>query len=128
MSEPKRSRPRVLPGVTHRVETPLGTTFVTVNENGGQQPFEVFLHTSKGGSDTHAVSEAIGRLISLILRLESPVSPMDRLKEIIHQLDGIGGGRPMGFGPNRVLSLPDAVAKALAEYMASKDKDSASTQ
>jgi ribonucleoside-diphosphate reductase alpha chain len=29
---------------------------------------------------------------------------------------GIGGGRPLGFGPNRVRSLPDGVAQVLDEY------------
>jgi ribonucleoside-diphosphate reductase alpha chain len=32
-------------------------------------------------------------------------------------LAGIGGGRPTGFGPNRVLSLPDGLARALAAYL-----------
>ncbi len=113
----KKPRPRLLAGYTFNVSTPLGKAFVTINENGGNQPFEVFINTSKAGSDTAAVSEAIGRLISYILRLASPVAPRDRLKEIWRQLSGIGGGRSLGFGPNRVRSLPDGVAQALAEYL-----------
>jgi ribonucleoside-diphosphate reductase alpha chain len=115
--EPKKPRPRMLPGETYRISTPLGTTFVTVNENGGREPFEVFLHTSKAGSETAAVSEAIGRLISYLLRLSSPVPPRQRLAEIVRQLSGIGGGRPLGFGAQRVLSLPDGVAQVLADYL-----------
>ena len=69
------------------------------------------------GSDTAAVSEAIGRLISYLLRLASPVSPRDRLKEMVNQLSGIGGGRPLGFGPQRVLSLPDGVAQVLDDFL-----------
>jgi ribonucleoside-diphosphate reductase alpha chain len=115
--EKKKPRARVLPGFTYRLETPLGTTFVTVNENGGDEPFEVFMHTSKAGSETAAVSEAVGRLISYILRLLSPVAPHDRMKEIIRQLEGIGGGRSLGLGPNRVRSLPDGVAQVLADYL-----------
>ena len=115
--EPKKPRPRMLPGKTYRIGTPLGTTFVTVNENGGGEPFEVFLHTSKAGSETAAVSEAIGRLISYVLRLSSPIPPRERLEEVVRQLEGIGGGRPLGFGAQRVLSLPDAVAQVLAEYL-----------
>jgi ribonucleoside-diphosphate reductase alpha chain len=115
----KKPRPRRLVGHTISVETPLGKAFVTVNENGGRQPFEVFINTSKAGSDTAAVSEAIGRLISYILRLASPIAPRDRLKEVWRQLSGIGGGRSLGFGPNRVRSLPDGVAQALAEYLES---------
>jgi ribonucleoside-diphosphate reductase alpha chain len=117
----KKPRPRRLRGTTISVGTPLGKTFVTINENGGNQPFEVFIHTSKAGSETAAVSEAIGRLISYILRLTSPVAPRERLKEIWRQLSGIGGGRSLGFGPNRVRSLPDGVAQALVEYLESSE-------
>jgi ribonucleoside-diphosphate reductase alpha chain len=113
----KKPRPRRLPGYTYSIGTPVGKTFVTVNENGGSQPFEVFISTAKAGSETAAVSEAIGRLISFLLRLASPVAPRERLKEIISQLSGIGGGRSLGFGPNRVRSLPDGVAQALSEYL-----------
>ena len=113
----KKPRPRSLRGYTYSISTPLGKAFVTINENGGNQPFEVFINTAKAGSDTAAVSEAIGRLISYVLRLASPVSPRERLKEIWRQLSGIGGGRSLGFGPNRVRSLPDGVAQLLAEYL-----------
>lgn len=113
----KKPRPRYLPGFTFGVETPVGKTFVTVNENGDSQPFEVFINTAKAGSDVAADSEAIGRLISYILRLSSPVEPSQRIQEVWRQLAGLGGGRPMGFGPNRVRSLPDGVAQVLAEYI-----------
>lgn len=115
--ESKKPRSRVLQGETSRISTPLGATYVTVNHNGDGQPFEVFIQTAKAGSDTAAVSEAIGRLISYVLRLASPVSPRDRLKEVVNQLSGIGGGRPLGFGPQRVLSLPDGVAQVLADFL-----------
>ena len=120
-NDQKKPRPRLLPGNTISVSTPLGKAFVTINENGGGQPFEVFVNTAKAGSDTAAVSEAIGRLISYVLRLASPVAPRARLKEIWRQLSGIGGGRSLGFGPNRVRSLPDGVAQTLAKYLESSD-------
>ncbi len=115
--ENKKPRPLRLEGATYQVNTPLGKSFVTINRNSGGQPFEVFITTAKAGSETAAVSEALGRLISYTLRLASPVSPRDRLAEVVRQLAGIGGGRPMGFGPNQVLSLPDGVARTLAEYL-----------
>jgi ribonucleoside-diphosphate reductase alpha chain len=115
--ETKKPRPRRLRGYTYNINTPLGKTFITINENGGNHPFEIFISTAKAGSDTAAVSEAIGRLLSYILRLASPVSPRERLNEIVRQLAGIGGGRPLGFGPNRVRSLPDGVSQALSEYL-----------
>ena len=125
--DPKKPRPRILRGYTYSINTPLGKAFVTINENGGNQPFEVFINTAKAGSDTAAVSEAIGRLISYILRISSPVSPRDRLKEVWRQLSGIGGGRSLGFGPNRVRSLPDGVAQLLAEYFESTEDQAAAS-
>jgi ribonucleoside-diphosphate reductase alpha chain len=116
-TETKKPRPRALVGRTYSVETPLGKAFVTINENGGNQPFEVFINTAKAGSDTAAVSEAIGRLISYILRLASPIEPTQRLTDVTRQMAGIGGGRSLGFGPSRVRSLPDGLAQVLEEYL-----------
>jgi ribonucleoside-diphosphate reductase alpha chain len=113
----KKPRPQRLDGCTYQISTPLGKAFVTINHNGDGQPFEVFITTAKAGSETAAVSEAIGRMISYILRVASPVSPRDRMAEVVRQLAGIGGGRPLGFGPNRVLSLPDGLAQALAAFL-----------
>ncbi|HQN43881.1 MAG TPA: adenosylcobalamin-dependent ribonucleoside-diphosphate reductase [Anaerolineaceae bacterium] len=115
--ESKKPRPRYLTGFTYSLNTPLGKAFITINENGGNQPFEVFINTAKAGSDTAAVSEAIGRLLSYVLRMSSPIEPVRRLDEVMRQLSGIGGGRPMGFGPNRVRSLPDGIAQVLEEYL-----------
>ncbi|MFO8037387.1 MAG: adenosylcobalamin-dependent ribonucleoside-diphosphate reductase [Anaerolineales bacterium] len=115
--ESKKPRPRHLEGYTYSIQTPLGKTFVTINENGDGQPFEVFVNTAKAGSDTAAVSEAIGRSLSYILRMSSPIPPRERLDEVIRQYSGIGGRRPLGFGANRVRSLPDGVAQALREYL-----------
>jgi ribonucleoside-diphosphate reductase alpha chain len=125
--EAKKPRPRYLKGYTYSIETPLGKAFITINENGDNQPFEVFINTAKAGSDTAAVSEAIGRLISYVLRLASPIEPRQRLKEVLRQLAGIGGGRSLGFGPNRVRSLPDGVAHILEDYLSGAGSDSAHT-
>lgn len=119
----KKPRPRSLRGYTYSISTPLGKAFVTINVNGEEKPFEVFINTAKAGSDTAAVSEAIGRLISYILRLSSPVDARERLTEVWRQLSGIGGGRSLGFGPNRVRSLPDGVAQLLAEYLENSQND-----
>jgi ribonucleoside-diphosphate reductase alpha chain len=112
-----KPRPHSLTGATYRMETPIGTAFITVNDNGGGEPFEVFVQVGKAGSDTMAVAEALGRLVSLILRLPSPLTPRRRLEEAISQLLRIGGGQPTGFGAAKVLSLPDALARTLAEHI-----------
>jgi len=117
LTDKVRPRPHCLPGQTYRLATPLGTAYTTINANGDGEPFEVFLNVGKAGSDTAAVAEAIGRLISLLLRIPSPLSATRRLKQVVKQLKGIGGGRPLGFGRDRVRSLPDGVAQVLAEHL-----------
>ena len=107
----KKPRPRSLHGETYNIETPVGKAFITINENGGSQPFEAFINTAKAGSETAAVSEAIGRLISYILRLASPIVPAERLREVVRQLAGIGGGRSLGFGQTAFAPCPMALAR-----------------
>jgi len=120
-ADPKKPRPRALTGKTYNIETPAGKAFITINENGGEQPFEAFINTAKAGSETAAVSEAIGRMISYILRMVSPIKQTDRLREVVRQLLGIGGGRSLGLGPNRVRSLPDGIGQVLDMYLREKD-------
>src|SRR6266850_884269 len=76
----------------YRLAWELGCLGITVFRDG--DPFEVFVQVGKGGSDTMAVAEALGRLISLTLRLPSPLSAQRRLEEVISQLSRIGGGEP----------------------------------
>lgn len=121
-NESRKPRSGVLHGSTYKTETPLGTVFVTVNKNGDEQPFEAFITSAKAGSETAAVSEAIGRLISYILRLASPISPRQRLIEIRNQLSGLGGDRQLGLGPRKVRSLPDGVSQALDQYLADSEE------
>jgi ribonucleoside-diphosphate reductase alpha chain len=114
--QPKvRPRPYKRRGYTVSKNTPSGTAHITMNEDEEGHPFEVFLEIGKAGSDIKAMAEAMGRLMSLILRMASPVSPLERVREIVKQITGIGGARSYGFGKRRVLSLPDAVGQALAE-------------
>ena len=119
-----KPRPHSLKGATYRMETPIGTAFITVNETTEGEPFEVFAQVGKGGSDTMAVAEALGRLISLVLRLPSPLSAHRRLEEVISQLSRIGGAQATGFGNAKVLSLPDALARTLAEHIGQVKGDS----
>lgn len=103
----KRKRPSVLNGTTRKMSSPLGDVFVTVNEDQDHKPFEVFATLGKAGSVAMADVEAIGRLISLALRFGIPVN------DVYQQLRGISSDRAIGFGDNKVLSVPDAIAQAL---------------
>ncbi|MEO8091071.1 MAG: vitamin B12-dependent ribonucleotide reductase [Gemmatimonadales bacterium] len=110
----KRSRPEVLRGTTRRVETPLGTLYVTITEDDRGQPFEVFMTLGKAGGALMADVESLGRLISLALRSGIPI------KEIYRQLRGISSDRVIGLGPNKILSVPDAVGIAIERWMQEK--------
>ncbi|MGB5034853.1 MAG: adenosylcobalamin-dependent ribonucleoside-diphosphate reductase [Microgenomates group bacterium] len=109
-------RPMVVQGSTYRMNTPVGTAFITINTNGGGEPLEVFINVGKAGTDVYAMAEGLGRIVSLALRFSSHLAPHVRIKEIVDQLGSIGGARAMGFGKERIKSLPDAVAKALAMH------------
>jgi len=109
-------RPIKVEGATYRIETPLGTAFITVNHDGENNPFEVFINIGKAGSEVAAMAEALGRLISTTLRFGNHRPAKARALEIVDQLSGIGGAGVVGFGANKVKSLPDAVAKAIAMH------------
>lgn len=111
-----KPRPAVVYGATYQVETPVGQAYVTINTNGGNEPLEMFINVGKAGSDVTAMAEALGRLISLILRMSSPLPAMERARKIAAELVGIGGARSLGFGENRVRSLPDALAKVVDRH------------
>jgi ribonucleoside-diphosphate reductase alpha chain len=110
----KRSRPELLRGTTRRVETPLGTMYVTITEDDRAQPFEIFMSLGKAGGALMADVEAIGRLISLGLRSGIPIA------EIHRQLRGISSDRVTGLGPNKVLSVPDAIGIAIERWLHEK--------
>jgi ribonucleoside-diphosphate reductase alpha chain len=110
----KRSRPDLLKGSTRRIESPLGTMYVTITEDDKGQPFEVFMSLGKAGGALMADVEAIGRLISLALRSGVP------LPEIYRQLRGISSDRAVGLGPNKVMSVPDAIGIAIEKWMQDK--------
>jgi len=110
----KRSRPDLLKGATRRVETPLGTMYVNITEDDKGQPFEVFISLGKAGAPLMADVEAIGRLISLALRSGIP------LREVYRQLRGISSDRVVGLGPNKVMSVPDAIGIAIEKWMQDK--------
>lgn len=113
-------RPMKLTGATYKIKTPVGTAFITVNEDELGNPMEVFINIGRAGSDIQAMAEALGRIISKSLKFTSALSAKERAFMIVDQLRGIGGRRSVGFGANKILSLPDAVAMAMSGYMGIK--------
>jgi len=104
----ERERPELVIGETRKMKTGCGSIYVTINSD-GTGLFEVFVNMGKAGGCTSSQTEAVSRLISMALR--AGVDP----GTIIKHLKGIRCHKPIGFGPNRILSCADAVAQALEQ-------------
>lgn len=109
-------RPQYLEGFTEVVKTGYGNLYVTVNLYEGR-PFEVFVQIGKSGYTTMADAEAIGRLASLALR--SGIS----VREVVEQLEGIGGASPVFADGKLIMSIPDAIALVLKKHFVSDSGD-----
>jgi len=115
--DPVIERPFEVRGSTYRLHTPVGNAFITINQDENGEPIELFINVGKAGSDITAMAQALGRTISTSLRFHGGVTRIMRAKEIAEQLAGIGGRRSVGFGPKKILSLPDAIAAALSIHL-----------
>jgi ribonucleoside-diphosphate reductase alpha chain len=111
-------RPQYLQGFTEVIKTGYGNLYVTVNTYGGR-PFEVFVQIGKSGYTTMADAEAIGRLASLALRSGINV------KDVVEQLEGIGGASPVFSEGKLVMSIPDAIAVVLRKRFISDNQEKA---
>jgi len=114
-------RPRVI-GTTIKQKVPHGNAFVTLNVHRDNPliPYETFGSVGKAGSDLTAMNEALGRLMSMAFQYGAPV------EKITEQLIGIGGQTQIGFGGNQILSVPDAIGKALKEAYKELNEDNGS--
>ena len=111
-----RTRPTQTAGVTRRIRTGEGTLYITINEDENGL-CEVFTTIGKAGGNAAAQSEAISRLISLSLR--SGLDP----HAIVRQLKGISGPNPTWEDGRLILSTPDAIGKALDDYLSEKKEN-----
>jgi ribonucleoside-diphosphate reductase alpha chain len=59
-------------------------------------------------------------LTVFVLRMPATLPPSERLRWVMDEMAGIGGGRALGFGANRVRSLPDGVAQVIAEHLSTQ--------
>jgi ribonucleoside-diphosphate reductase alpha chain len=114
-------RPKVMVGRTLKLKLPQGSLYITANADETGTMKEVFVTLGKLGGDEKADAEAIGRLISLYLQHGG------NIQNIVAMLKGIRGKYVSWDEGVQLLSIPDAVAKALEVLVAGRvTKESAS--
>jgi ribonucleoside-diphosphate reductase alpha chain len=112
-----RKRPKVLHGMTVKQITPLGKMYMTMNTANGNDIEEVFIQLGQVGSDIRAIVDSLGVLLTLGLSKRLSSLPQEeKVKWLMSKLIGIKGSNPVGFGPTRVDSLPDAIGRVLKDY------------
>ncbi len=114
-------RPKVLTGRTLKLKLPQGGLYVTANSDEAGRMKEVFVTLGKLGGDEKADAEAIGRLISLYLQHGGDVP------SVVKMLKGIRGKYVSWDEGVQLLSIPDAVAKALEVLVAGRVTKEAAT-
>jgi len=109
-----KPRPTVVKGTTTKIGTGCGNLYITINEDEGSHPFEVFMQMGKAGGCAASQLEAIGRLVSLAFR-----SGID-VKAIVDQLRGIRCPSPSWEKGGRIFSCSDAIARAIEKHLGDK--------
>ena len=123
-----KTRPKILSGNTHLVETGHGKIYLTVNRDDENNVYELFTNGGKNGGVSSANLEAIARLSSLALQEGVTV------KNIANTLARINDGTCVwdklhdnDSRSQQIVSIPDAVAQILNRFYCNgkdpKDKD-----
>lgn len=102
-------RPEHVSGSTSRLNTSMGTMYLTINRDDSGHPVEIFVNVGKAGSDVMAIGEAVGRLVSMSLQWGIPTN------KIASQLVGVGGTSSLSPG------LVHAIGRALENAHSSGD-------
>lgn len=114
MEQAQFERPKVMTGRTLKLKLPQGGLYVTANTDEVGAMKEVFVTLGKLGGDEKADAEAIGRLISLYLQHGGEI------QSVVKMLKGIRGKYVSWDEGVQLLSIPDAVAKALEVLVAGR--------
>ena len=111
----KKERPVIVSGRTIRVRSGCGNLYISINEDEKGQPIECIAVLSKSGSCARCHIESSTRAISLGLKYSVPLS------EFYLELRGIRCPSPVA-GEDGALSCADAIARAIQNYLKSKNK------
>ena len=103
----------IVPGLTIKDKTPWGSLWVTLNYD-NRRPFETFINLGKSGSELKAMTEALGRIISIGLRSGC------HIEDFIQTLRGISGKEVWTSNSDDehyIRSIPDAIGALLELLM-----------
>jgi len=85
-------------------------------------PVKVRTWIDKSGSSVAADAEAIGHLVTIILTADCPTWPRrKRMEQIVEHLF-VETSDSIGFGPNRVASMPHAIGIILGQYLKTEEE------
>jgi ribonucleoside-diphosphate reductase alpha chain len=112
---PSKDITDMLPATRTKIRTQFGNLHVNiVRDATDTHEIEIFAQLGKAGDLIAADIEAICRLASSVLRRGGTLS------DVIEQLDGIGTTHIMPSAEGKIVSMPDALAKALRKYLKHK--------
>ena len=109
-----RKRPPVMRGRTVQSNVGCGPLYITLNEDDGGRPFEVFFKLGKSGSCQQSYLEALGVAISVGLRYGADP------QKFIEKFEGMRCPNPKmrdATGPS-TLSCADGISQGLAKALA----------
>jgi|GEM_PF-3888115 len=104
-----KKRPDTIDTVTYKVQTGCGALYIRITHIDGR-PFELFPELGKSGGCAFAMTESLGKLTSIMLRLGvDPAMVVCFLRNI--KCDRTAGLRP------KVYSCADALAQTLERFL-----------
>lgn len=107
----KFNRTKIMSGTTEKIDTTLGDLLLTINNHAYGEPGEVIINIGKSGLDIHGFSEAIGRLISVMLQHGVPAHKIGR------QLKGIQGEDAIFYDGKKYTSILDLIGCRLSSVI-----------
>ena len=116
MVKTKIKRPVELNGITKYITTGCGKLYCTLNHDDDGKLIECYCNLGKSGGCASSQTEALGRMISMLL--QNDVEP----PAIVKQLKSISCHQPYGIGKNKVWSCADAIAIVIDSAISKKKK------
>ena len=112
-----KTRPKILVGNSHLIQTGHGKVYLTVNRDGQNNVFEMFTNGGKNGGVSAANLEAIARLASLALQEGVTV---DKIATTLARInDGTCVWDKLHENDSRaqqIISIPDAISQVLKRF------------